>query len=202
MIEACGAMHRMPGSCVEPGMRWLAIVCLVAACHPETKTSVAEPRGARPGDPIAAGGGPTVATKVIAPEPPPPEPAASVGGRRRGVPHAAQIVAVVASAKGDRVLSRDALGGVRVWATLDGTIEPQALPVRAPEAMAIAARADGSIAALIDATGTLLLYRVDGEGLVRSTVTVPPDVPFKGVAVLDGGERVARGGLGRAGRRR
>lgn len=171
-------------------MRWLAVLCVLAGCHPEAKVSVAQPIAPRPGDPIAAGGGPTVAVKVDAPEPAPPEPAMSVSGRRRGVPHAAQIVSVVVSASGDRVLSRDALGAVRVWPTLDGTIEPQEVPVRAPEAMAIAARADGSLAALIDATGTLNLFRIDGEGLVRSTVTIPPEVPFKGVAVLDGGDRI------------
>ena len=171
-------------------MRWLVLVSVLAACHADRQVPVAEPIAPRPGDPIPPGGAPTEAVRVVA-EVGPAGPAAMVAGRRRGVPHAGQIVAVVASSGGDRVLSRDGLGGVRVWPALDGSVEPQVLPVRAPEAMAIAARPDGSLAAAIDASGTLSVFQLDGEGLVRSTVTVPPDVPFQGVAILDGGERVA-----------
>jgi len=167
-----------------------AIVLLLAACHSEGRTTAPADQASPPGATLPPGGPRTLATQlaaVVAPA----APAGTTGGRRRGVPHHAQIVSVVVDREGTRALSRDQLGGVRIWPALDGTREPQRVPVRAPEAMAIAARGDGSLAALIDAAGVATILRFDGDGLVVSTATVPPDVPLAGVVVLPGGERIA-----------
>lgn len=129
-------------------------------------------------------------TVVVAEAAAAPKPHQKVGDRRRGVPHFAQIMGVVTDQAGTVAITRDALGSVRIWPTLDGTREPQEVPVQSPEAMAIATRADGSLAALIDGTGLATLVRFDGDGLVRATATLSPDVPLSGVVVLPGGARV------------
>jgi len=69
-------------------MRWLAVLCLVAGCHPEGRSGEVVRVGPRPGDPIPAGGTATVAFRFEAPEPGPAAPAARAGSRRRGAsPH-------------------------------------------------------------------------------------------------------------------
>src|SRR5688572_29261404 len=115
----------------------LAVIVLLTAC------TASQSQGGRsgvpgtpfkPGDPIPPGGAPTVAVKVDVPAPPAPRAAELVGGRRRGVPHFAQISGIVVDPAGTRALTNDFLGQVRIWPTLDGTVEPQRLPVSAPEA--------------------------------------------------------------------
>lgn len=156
------------------------LCCVVAGCSDRGGSTATTPRPADAVPPAAA----ATALEVQAPA------AATVDGRRRGVPHRGAIVGVVVDGAGTRALSRDALGGVRVWPALDGSREPQVVPVRAPEAMAIGARADGSLAALIDAAGVATVLRLDEDGLVRAAATLSPDVPLAGVVVLGGGERV------------
>jgi hypothetical protein len=173
--------------------RTLGIVLLLAACSAQSQGAKPGVPGvpARPGDPIPAGGTATVGVKVVVPPPGKATPAGTVAGRRRGVPHFAQISAVVVDAAATRALSRDFLGQVRIWPALDGSLEPQKVPVASPEAMAITARKDGSLAALIDSAGIVTIVHFDAEGLATATATLPPDVPFSGVALLDGGERLA-----------
>lgn len=169
-------------------MRQLLALGVLAACHaPAAHGSL--PAAIQPGGPIPAGGVPLHSVKVDAPPPAPALPAATVSGRRRGVPHFAQITGVVVDRAGTRALSRDTLSEVRIWPALDGSLEPQVVPARDPQAMAIAARKDGSLAALIDSSGILSILTFDREGLLRSTATMPPDIGFAGVALLDGGER-------------
>src|SRR5688500_6619185 len=125
-------------------MRRMALAfALFAACHsaPRTSTPASQP-GSRPGAPVVAGGGTVVAVKVEV-EPAPATGTAQVGDRRRGAPHFAQISGLVVDRAGTRVLSKDFLGAVRIWPTLDGAVEPQAVPVKSPDAMAIEARGDG-----------------------------------------------------------
>ncbi len=175
-------------------MRTVALVCLLAACGPSTKgggeVTLIGGRPAKPGEEVPVGGEPMRGVVVEAKDPGVAPPHAMVAGRRRGVPHFAQIMAVVADQDGNVAVTRDALGSVRIWPALDGTVEPQVVPVKSAEAMAIATRADGSLAAMIDGTGLATLVRFDKEGMVRATGTLSPDIPLSGVVVMPGGERV------------
>src|SRR5687767_10014108 len=104
--------------------RTLAVVLLLAACGGTQQAGGAHGGHVpgtpfKPGDPIPADGGPTVAVKVDLPAPAAATVAEMVGGRRRGVPHFAQISSVVVDRAGTRALTRDFLGQVRIWPTLD-----------------------------------------------------------------------------------
>jgi hypothetical protein len=69
-------------------------------------------------------------------------------------------------------------------------VEPQALPIKSPDAMAIEAMGDGSLAAVIDSSGALSLLALDADGMVRSNTSVISDVTISGVAIAPGAERV------------
>ncbi len=167
----------------------LAVVLALAACGGESGRARRAEVGPRPGEALAPGGAPTVAATAEAAVAPAP-PQATVEGRRRGTPHFGTITGVVLDADGTMAVSRDALGGVRVWPALDGSREPQALPVAAPAALAIARRDDGSLVAVIDGNGVSTLLRLDADGLVLGAASLAPDVPLAGVVALPGGTRV------------
>ena len=82
----------------------------------------------------------------------------------RGVPHYAAVVATAVSRGGTAALSRDALGEVRVWPTLDGTVAPQAVPVRGVMAMRVQDAGDELLAGFAESSGAGHLVRFDRAG--------------------------------------
>ncbi len=135
----------------------VAVLCLVvAACGPDTRHAVKI--GPEPGNGAASG---------AAPDEPPvesDEPALVRTAPPRGVPHYAAIVATAVSRGGSAALSRDSLGEVRVWPTLDGTIAPQAVPVRGVVAMRVQDHGDELLAGFAATSGAGHLVRFDRGG--------------------------------------
>lgn len=135
----------------------VAAVCLVvAACGPDARHAVKIGPEPGVGDGVASaakqGEGADVSPAVVRKAPP------------RGVPHYAAIVATAVSRGGTAALSRDGLGEVRVWPTLDGTIAPQAVPVRGVVAMRVQDHGDELIAGFATTSGVGHLVRFDRGG--------------------------------------
>jgi hypothetical protein len=90
----------------------------------------------------------------------------------RGVPHYGAIVATAVSQGGTAALSRDQLGEVRVWPTLDGTVAAQAVPVRSVLAMRIADGGDELLAGFAETTGGGHLLRFDRRGTLLGAAVI------------------------------
>ena len=87
------------------------------------------------------------------------------GPRALGAPHTGFIDQVVLSAEGSSALTRDSQGGVRFWATLDGSSQPLPAPLGGAIAMSLARRKnDRWTAALIDTAGAAHFYRIGADG--------------------------------------
>jgi hypothetical protein len=82
----------------------------------------------------------------------------------RGVPHYAAVVATAVSRDSSSALSRDALGEVRVWPTLDGKVAAQSVPVRGVVAMRVQDSADEILAGFAETSGAGHLVRFDRSG--------------------------------------
>ncbi len=85
-------------------------------------------------------------TPTVAPEPspaveeaPPEDPVAERRLRPEfpGVAHSASIDQIALDPTGSSALSRDSLGGLRLWAALDGSAEPQLVPISGVRSMAL-----------------------------------------------------------------
>lgn len=110
--------------------------------------------------------------------------------RRPGVAHSGAIDKVVLSLDGVGAVTSDVAGGARLWATLDGTTEPIALPVRAPQSMSLARADDHWNVFMVDASGGAKLVGVDREARVRTLAELPPFSPLFEGHVLHGGKHV------------
>ena len=64
----------------------------------------------------------------------------TMGPRTRGVPHSNNIDLVALSRDGELALSRDSLGGIRFWPSLDGKSEPMLMPIRGARSMSLASQ--------------------------------------------------------------
>jgi hypothetical protein len=105
----------------------------------------------------------------------------------------ARIQRVAITDQGDAALSVDALGGVRLWPSLDGKREPVQLSIPPPVRVAIAHGNDGEwVASTIDQAGNGTVYRLSAEGALRGVITIPGDVAIVQLAALDDGVLVAR----------
>jgi hypothetical protein len=124
-----------------------------------------------------------------------------------GVPHSGVISLVALDPTGVAALTRDNVGGVRLWSALDGSREPWVVPVRDPRAMTLAAHERGWTLALIDGAGGARVVGVDPVGAMQPLASLPPTDPLRALLVLPGGERLLAVGedhvirlLGRDGR--
>ncbi|HKE13619.1 MAG TPA: hypothetical protein VKB80_02055 [Kofleriaceae bacterium] len=111
-----------------------------------------------------------------------------------GVPHSAPIDRIELAPDGSAALTRDARGTVRVWAALDGSAQPQRVPVGAPRHMSLARRRDGRgmTLALVDSAGEVRLFRTDERGHPAAVASAAPaGRPALAALVLAGGDRVA-----------
>jgi hypothetical protein len=108
-----------------------------------------------------------------------------------GVPHGAAISQISLAPDGAAALSRDTLGGVRMWPALDGSREPLVVPIRDPRGMSLAAReAGGWTLALRDASGGARVVGVDASGEMRPLASLPPTDPIAELMVMPGGDRL------------
>ncbi|MBX7077654.1 MAG: hypothetical protein K1X88_00620 [Nannocystaceae bacterium] len=110
--------------------------------------------------------------------------------RRAGVAHSGAIDKVVLSPDGRGALTRDAIGGVRLWTALDGSREPLAMPIRAPQALSLSQRGDGWLAFAVDATGGAKIIAIDAQDRITTKAELPPFDPLIEGHVLAGGERI------------
>ena len=143
---------------------------------------------ARRGPAAAASPGPAAAAGSAAP-----------GGPRlgafpgEGVPHSAAIDVIELAPDGRAALTRDMAGGWRVWAALDGSAQPQVVPVRGAREGALARDHQGRLLmAFIDSAGGLRLLRTDRAGRPGRPVAVTADGgggTYLQVRVLPGGAR-------------
>ncbi len=101
--------------------------------------------------------------------------------------HGRSIVAVAITDDGTAALTLDNGAGVRLWPSLDGTREPIAVPLVAPEEMVIARDADGFAIGALDTAGGLTVLRVDASGKLVGKASLPFDQPYlQIVATADG----------------
>lgn len=107
-----------------------------------------------------------------------------------GAGHTSNIDMVVLSAEGTAALTRDQIGGTRLWPTLDGKREPIVVPVQGPQQMSVQRRKGGSFTvAAVDSAGGAQIYGI-GDGKVVELGSLPPFQPLFGIYVLPGGERL------------
>ncbi len=110
--------------------------------------------------------------------------------RRAGVPHLGIIDQVVLTADGRAAMTRDSFGSVRLWPTLDGSAEPQLVPVRGARSMSIARHTDGWTIAVVDAAQAGRILRASPGGETVELAALPPFDPLLEFHVLAGGTRV------------
>jgi hypothetical protein len=97
---------------------------------------------------------------VPAPVPPPP-PAPAMPAI-----HGAPISQLAVPEDGQAAVTADALGGIRLWPTLDGSHEPVVVHAPAPMQLAIAHAGDELGVAILDEAGALTVIRFDRDGRV------------------------------------
>ncbi len=114
----------------------------------------------------------------------------SMGPRTRGVPHSNNIDLVVLSRDGDMALSRDSLGGVRFWPSIDGKSEPMLMPIRGARGLAVAKSKEGATIAAIDGVGALHILAAKADGSMKELYMSSPHKPIVQAEVLRGGERL------------
>jgi hypothetical protein len=108
-----------------------------------------------------------------------------------GVPHSGAISLVVLDPLGRGALTRDLVGGVRLWPALDGSREPLVVPIRDPRGMALASDdAGGWTLALLDAAGGARIVGVDASGKMQPLASLPPTELLADMVVLPGGRRI------------
>jgi hypothetical protein len=109
---------------------------------------------------------------------------------RPGVAHSGAIDKIAVAPDGSAALTSDVTGGVRLWSALDGSREPQPLPIRAPQAMSIAADGTGWTMFVVDASGGAKIMVADAAGTIRTVAELPPFSPLFEGHVLPGGKHV------------
>ena len=123
------------------------------------------------------------ATTAVPPRPPSPPLTAA---------HGSDIVALGVTADGRAVASVDRLGGIRLWAVLDGTREPVVIQGTAARSITLARDGDGFAIATLDAAGGVHLIRTSAAGAVRGRLTVAGDQPATEIASTAEGVLVLR----------
>jgi hypothetical protein len=108
-----------------------------------------------------------------------------------GAGHTANIDLVVVSSDGKAVVTRDQIGGTRLWPVLDGSVEPVVIPVQGPQQLSVETRGKGGFTvAAVDSAGGAKIFGVQAGGKVVELGTLAPFQPLFGIYVLPGGERL------------
>ena len=147
---------------------------LAAACRPEPTQ---QPDGDGKADPKE--------TRHGSPKPRPvPKPAFA------GVAHTGTIDAISICPDASCAMTRDNVGGLRLWPTLDGSTEPQPIPVRGALQFAAAKAGDHWTAFVVESSGGARIFSVAADGTTDETAALPPFSPVLEGHVLAGGDRV------------
>ena len=155
-----------------------ALVCGVA-CRPDPSTNPSE------GDPTEATDGSGDGAVET------PDSVKQVELQRAGAGHTANIDLVAVSSDGKAAVSRDQIGGVRLWPTLDGEVEPIAIPERGAQAISVEALEEGHLVGVVDAASGGKIFTVDANGKVEVTGEMPPFQPLFELHALVGGKLLA-----------
>lgn len=151
----------------------IVVMLLCAACGNPPKptgtraTSTPEPTSAAATTPDARAG--TIASR----------------GTRKGrveAPHGGAIHLLATSLDGKMVVSVDELGGTRLWAALDGSVEPRAVDLPRPTDLVVGTHAKGYVLAMTDSVGGLIMQLVDHDGMTLQRATMPVEPAYGGVA--------------------
>jgi hypothetical protein len=102
-------------------------------------------------------------------------------------PHAGAIQTLALSPDGKVVLSSDELGGVRLWPSLDGTLEPRIVEMPTPRQLAVGRRTGGFTAVARDEAGGLYIAKLDEAGRQVSHATLPGEPAVTGMAMTAAG---------------
>jgi WD40 repeat protein len=117
--------------------------------------------------------------------------AGATAWRKPGAGHTANIDLVVLSSDGKAVVTRDQIGGTRLWPALDGSIEPVVIPVQGPQQVSVETRPKGGFTvAAVDSAGGAKIFGVEPGGKVTELGSLAPFQPLFGIYVLPGGERL------------
>ncbi|MBL0213796.1 MAG: hypothetical protein IPQ07_07930 [Myxococcales bacterium] len=111
------------------------------------------------------------------------------GGRAAKIeaPHGGAITTLAVTPDGAAAVSVDELGGVRLWPTLDGSVEPRIVDLPVPRQLAVMPEPRGFVIAMLDEVGSLVIEVVDKDGLGVQRANPPSDPAFKGVEATAGG---------------
>lgn len=104
--------------------------------------------------------------------------------RGDGVPHAGRISTVVLSADGKAAVTKDTLGGVRLWPALDGSAKPLVVPARGAVQLTLARRGAEYLIGYVDSADMAHVIAMTGAGKLRSVLSTPPHQPIQQVGFL------------------
>jgi len=155
----------------------LAALALILACHSDP------PAAAQFAKPPPGNGTTSQNSTTTAPTTTPQKPL------MHGAAHYAQISEVAVSSDGTAAITRDMMGGLRVWPSLDGSLEPRIVPVASPAALSIDRRPDGIVAAIVDGSGAGHVVTINKDGRI-AVAGLPIDPSIVSLTVLPGGDRV------------
>jgi hypothetical protein len=111
--------------------------------------------------------------------------------RRAGAGHTSNIDLVVLSSDGKAAVTRDQIGGTRLWPALDGSVEPVVIPVQGPQQLSVESRPKGGFTvAAVDSAGGAKIFGVEPGGKVVELGSLAPFQPLFGIYALPGGERL------------
>ena len=111
-----------------------------------------------------------------------------------GVAHSGSIDLVVLDPGGKVALTRDVVGGLRLWPALDGSLEPQAVPIASPRSMAVLAHEGAFVVFAVESSGGGRFVSMKPNGHANDIAALPPFNPVLQVVSLqgaDGGRFVA-----------
>jgi hypothetical protein len=97
--------------------------------------------------------------------------------------HGAAIELVAVSDDGRAAASQDAIGGTRLWPTLDGTREPFVIALARATKLAVARESNGFALAALDEGGGLEILRVAVNGSVIARSRIAPDPVIEAIAI-------------------
>lgn len=105
-----------------------------------------------------------------------------------GVAHSANIDQVVLDPSGTAALSRDTVGGLRLWTALDGSAEPRPVPVAAPRSFATLRTEQGFVVLVVEGSGGARFVAMRADGTAETIASLPPFNPVLEVLSLGTGE--------------
>ena len=110
--------------------------------------------------------------------------------RGLGVPHSSNINAIAISMDGKAALSRDTVGGMRLWPSLDGSKQPFPIPARGAIKFSLVTDGSDFVVGYVDSANAAHVIRVSASGKVKALMSTPPHKPVTQLELLPGGAGV------------